>query len=1562
MSSNKREKGAYFERLMKKYLMTDPQYSDRLSDVWLWSDLMKGQDLGIDLVAREKSSGEYWSIQCKFYSPDTSLQKKDVSEFIADSQRKHETRKGERISFKQSLFVSTTNKWSPNAEKAIEGLEGFLRLSLTDLDEAPIDWSECDLSDIDNTITLEKPRQLRSHQREALDAVKKGLAEHSRGKLIMACGTGKTFTALRLVEEFTPLNGKILFLAPSISLVSQSLRKWTTHRLDPFDALVVCSDSKVKVKRRNEEDTKLYDLSFPATTDADQLAMQANQVDNDRRTILFSTYQSIQVVGDAQKRGAFGDFDLIICDEAHRTVGQIKDFKEEGEDDSAFLKVHKDEFVKAKKRLYMTATPRFFKEGSESKAKGEGVTLYSMNDQKTYGVDLYKLEFDQAIKRNLLVDYKVLIFVVSQEKMESIKRGEMEDGKLIDVELVSKIIGSWKGLRKKGAILASQDGDHKDLTEDTSPVRRAVAFSSTIEASKQITKIFPRVIESYQDGSDASDHFRCSLKHVDGTSNALERQEALKWLEEETHQESECRILSNARCLSEGIDVPSLDAVIFFDTRESVIDIVQSVGRVMRRDDQNQKKYGYIILPVGVPFKELSEHDHYIEKNSRFKGIWKVLKALRAHDKSLVDKSEYTKKVQVLVEGGDGKSKEWAKSDFETSKLPIGEIGKAIYTAIPKKLGDLEYWSTWAEDAAEIANRLTSYIERAIKREKGVKEEFESFLEELQKTLNPRITDKEVIEMLSQHILTRPVFRALFADNNFAEKNAISRWLDSVIDRFDQAAINHETKKLGTFYESVKERVELAKSPEAKQDLIRNLYETFFCKAFPKRAEALGIVYTPIEAVDFILKSVQGMLKKHFNSDLGDKDLHILDPFSGTGTFLVRLIQSDLISDKDLKRKFTKELHANEIVLLAYYIAAINIENAFSARTPNPNKTYEPFEGMVLTDTFQMHEDADLVDLSMFPENNERVKRQKSQPIRVIVGNPPYSSGQKSANDNNKNLDYPRLDSEIRETYAKQSTSTSKRTLYDSYVRAIRWASDRIDQKGIVAFITSSSFLNDNSKDGLRKCLAEEFSHLYLFDLRGDQRTSGEDSRREGGKIFGSGSRQPVVISLMIKDPNHSDPCEIYYHDIGDYLSRKEKLSKIEGFVSMGQIKEWKRIIPNSYGDWIDQRDPAFKKLMLLGDKKGKERSCFNLYSLGVSTSRDWWCTNFSGDELEQNMRKMIDNYNQQRIDYHAQETRPNLESFLDYNPQKINWSHTLIDHLKRNRELTFRQKGQTLSLYRPYTKKWVYFDRNLNESVYQQPKLFPTPNHSNLVICCSGKGSKNSFSCLISRELPSYDCIEKSQGFPLYWYEKQKQADDLFKGEDQPEFVRRDAISDWALARFQEYYTDFSITKVDLFWYIYGVLHSPDYRERFEVNLKKEMVRIPYASDFWLFREAGHKLGTLHLNYETVEPYPLTEEGKKEPDEKGDYRVSKMKFGKKGKEKDKSEILYPVFRTSWFGINIFEYTSQYINDLKVKISHVSEDGFQLACGFVIDHVYSFKHLIDPSYRGTCCLLAHLIG
>ncbi|MBO9494314.1 DEAD/DEAH box helicase [Thalassotalea sp. G20_0] len=1342
--------------------------------------------------------------------------------------------------------------------------------------------------------------------------MKKGFEQHSRGKMIMACGTGKTFTALRLMEEVTPETGRILFLAPSISLVSQSLREWTAQGVSPINAFVVCSDSKVG---KDEEDISLHDLAYPATTDAKKLAAAAKVVSKDRRTIVFSTYQSIQVVSDAQKQG-LGDFDLIICDEAHRTTGLTL----QGQDYSEFVKVHQNHIVKADKRVYMTATPRIYADKSKNKANEADAVLFSMDDEDLYGPELYRLGFGKAVEKDLLTEYKVLIVAVEEDKMANLVNNynafKVADDKAIDMKLATKIIGSWKGLSKQGLVMVDEAGEQEDLTEDTAPMRRAVAFSRSIKDSKQTTDIFAKLVETYQNSYRNVDTsmVNCELDHVDGSMNAHMRQEKLSWLKDDI-SEGDCRILSNARCLSEGIDVPSLDSVIFFDTRESIVDIVQSVGRVMRKDPAGKKQYGYIILPVCMPSERVKDYNSFIDSDPQFKSIWKVIKALRAHDESLVDEAEFRKKIQVIVgEKGGGSDDDDGSGGtldlpLDIPNLPFDEVNEAVYAAIPKKLGDREYWSEWAKDIGKTAERLIARIKSLIKTDKTLASEFDTFLQGLKDTLNPAVTADEAIEMLAQHVLTLPVFQALFTGNEFPEQNVVAKALQKVVDRLDESAVASETDDLQKFYDNVRERISLAKSDKSKQDIIRNLYDTFFHNAFPRMAERLGIVYTPIEVVDFILNSVQATLSKHFGNKLGDKGIHIVDPFSGTGTFIVRLIQSGLISNDDLPHKFSQELHANEIVLLAYYIATVNIETAFHGQTGS----YLPFDGMVLTDTFQMTEDDDLVDQVVLPENNARASNQLAQPITVIVGNPPYSAQQGSENDNNKNMAYPTLDDRIRNTYADRSNAKLVKNLYDSYIRAIRWASDRIGDRGIAAFVTNGSFLDANNMDGLRKCLVDDYSHLYIFNLRGNQRTSGEESRREGGKIFGSGSRTPVTISIMVKDPGHVGACELFYHDIGDYLSREEKLAIIEEFASVDGI-EWQKITPNAEGDWINQRDPAFDRFMPLGDKEASSDVLFDIYSLGVTTNRDAWAYNMSRDGLESNMRRMIDAFNEDSSYYSelckgkAKQDYPKIESIIELDPKHISWTHNLKMDAIRGKSYEFEKASVVQSIYRPYTKQWLYFNRRFNERVYQQPKLFPTPDHKNMIISASGIGANKPFSALASNLIPCLDCIEKGQAFPLYWYEKPQkeeqanpQSDMLSGGQstnvDEHGYIRHDAISDWALDSFRDHYGDDTITKEDIFWYVYGILHSAEYRQRFAADLKKMLPRIPFAGDFRAFSDAGRKLGEWHLNYETVEPFPLDEHGGKNQSllmiENDDYRVSKMVFGKKGKDKDKSVIVY---------------------------------------------------------------------
>jgi predicted helicase len=1518
-----RDKGTLFERLIANYLVTDPQYSDRLSDVWLWAEWPErwSSDVGIDLVARERATGDYWAIQCKFYDPLYAIQKGDIDSFFTASGKRFATKSG-ACYFANRMLVSTTDKWSKHAEEALtDQTVPVTRLWFKDLAESPIDWSQFSLSKV-HDIRLKPKKNLREHQAEAVGHVLKGLENHDRGKLIMACGTGKTFTSLRLAEQIASPGGRVLFLAPSISLVAQSLREWTSEAETPIHAFVVCSDTKVG---KDEEDIRIHDLAYPATTDARKLTAASHAVTADRRTVVFSTYQSIQVLADAQQLG-LGEFDLIICDEAHRTTGLTLP----GEDPSDFVKVHHDHIVRARKRLYMTATPRIYAEVSKTKANQSAAVLFSMDDAATYGSELYRLGFGKAVERDLLTEYKVLIVAVKETEMAKLANNfnnafKIDEKKAIDIRFAAKIVGTWKGLSKRGLVMVGEDGQEEAVAEGGAPMHRAVAFSKSIKDSKQTTEVFGQLIELYRESrygdADAfAGMVECTLDHVDGTMNALKRQSGLDWLKADI-AEGNCRILSNARCLSEGIDVPALDAVVFFDTRESIVDIVQSVGRVMRKAEG--KQFGYIILPVCIPSERVQDYNAYIDSDPQFKGIWKVIKALRAHDESLVDEAEFRRKIKVIADpdrnGRGDRQGEQGALPVDFPMLPIDAVNEAVYAAIPKKLGDREYWSEWAKSIGQVALRLIARIDALVASSPQLATDLDRFLKGLQDTLNPAVSRDDAVEMLAQHILTLPVFQALFADTSFPQSNVVGKALQGIVKRLDAAAVASETEGLDKFYDNVRERIAHAKSDKSKQNVIRNLYDTFFHNAFPRLAERLGIVYTPVQVVDFILHSVNAALLKHFGESLASPGVQILDPFAGTGTFPVRLIQSGLLGGgHTLRQKFAQEMHANEIVLLAYYIATINIETAYHAVTGE----YRPFEGMVLTDTFQMSEEGDMVDKVVLPENNAKVERQLSQPIRVIVGNPPYSGRQENQNDNSKNLKYETLDNRIRSTYAAASNSPNPRNLYDSYIRAVRWATDRICERGVVAFVTNGSFLEKNSLDGLRKCLTEDFSNLYVFNLRGFIRgKSSEDARLEGEGVFEI--LTGTVISIMVKNPSRTAGCELRYFDIGDSLSRVEKLSAIESLKDISGVN-WQLLQQNLEGDWVDQRNPDFEKFCALGNKKDNgAEAVFSFYTQGVLTARDVWTYNMNSKELNSNMARMIDAYNNNRLKYAAVAQAksngdiPEVEDIVDADERSISWSRALKVALKRGRVVAPSSQALSIASRRPFSKEWLYFDRVLNEYVNKVPHMFPTAHHGNVYICASGTGARKSFSALVSSALPDFQLIDNGQCFPLYWYEKCEGTTEWqskwlgFGGKpDADGYVRRDAITDWALGAFCQHYSDQSISKEDIFWYVYGILHSTEYKQRFAADLKKMLPRIPFAKDFHAFCDAGHKLGEWHLNYETIEPYPLREESKRLIMEAEDYRVRKMNFGKKDGRPDKSVVVYNEYLTlRGIPLEAYDYT-----------------------------------------------------
>jgi predicted helicase len=931
------------------------------------------------------------------------------------------------------------------------------------------------------------------------------------------------------------------------------------------------------------------------------------------------------------------------------------------------------------------------------------------------------------------------------------------------------------------------------------------------------------------------------------------------------------------------------------------------------------KNRGYVVLPVVIP-AGIEPHEA-LDDNQTYKVVWQVLQALRSHDDrfdAMVNKLDLVgpdrSRMEVVAIADtvqrktarltDSSAKRAGKAkgkyaigetqgDYPAEvqgqlEFEVGEIERALYAKVVDKCGNRHHWEDWANDIAKIAQTHIDRIKALLEdpAQSSARQAFDAFASELRDDLNDKVSDAEIIEMLAQHLITKPVFDALFADYSFAKHNPMSRAMQKVLDVLHEQHLDKEASTLQEFYDSVKLRAEGIDSAAGKQKLVKELYDKFFNNAFPELARRLGIVYTPIEVVDFIIHSVSHILKTEFGKTLGSEGVHILDPFTGTGTFITRLMQSGLISSEELKRKYEKEIHANEIVLLAYYIAAINIEATYHSIV---GEDYAPFEGILLTDTFQMYEKDDMVD-ALLADNSARRKRQKALDIRVIVGNPPYAESQDSATEA-KSVDYPTLDNRIMSTYGAASSAKTRTNIYNSYIRAIRWASERINDRGVVAFCTSASYLTATATDGVRKCLAEEFSDLYVFNLRGDARTSGELRRKEKDNVFGAGSREPIAISVLVKNPKAKDRGRIFYRDIGDYLSQADKLKIVDEFRGIAGITEsggWQMIAPDKHGDWLKQRDDSFEDFILIGSKgNGEAQAIFNLYSDGAITNRDDWIYNASRSTLVDNVKSMIRFFDVERERYKSSGGGKDPASFVRDEETKIKWDDKLLGHIKRDRKLTFRDECLVPVVYRPFSKQWMYFDKTCIWSAYQMPRIFPAGSGvKNLAICTSGVGAKKEFFAIMVDSIIDRGMNSAGKAFPLHVIEA---GDDEAEDGDAPglfagsKVTVLDAITDAGVEHFTSAYAGENISKEDVFYYIYGLFHSQDYRERYADNLSKELPRIPRvrsAAHFWAFSNAGRALAELHLNYETVEKYPLTIEAKgKLTDD--DYRVEKMKFAK---------------------------------------------------------------------------------
>lgn len=1490
LAETQRDRGTYFEYLARAYFQNEPTYQNEFKNIWMLADVpeeygIPKTDIGVDLVA-ETFTGELVAIQAKFY--DRAIQKSNIDSFLSELGKYY---------YKSGIIVASTDKWGKNAEKALADRSDVVRIGLSDLRNSRIDWDKFSFERPDE-VTVKAKKKPRYYQKEVIEKALTYFKENDRGQLIMAPGTGKTFTSLKVAEAMAKESDKeqyvVLYLVPSIQLLTQTLRGWNNDTDMTMSSMAVTSDrnasrSSVKQDESNIQ-VKASDIGYPATTSPEKVLSNYRELmakPKKELLVVFGTYQSIDVLGKAQKEG-FPEFDLIIADEAHRTTGA----KALGEEDSSFTKVHSNSNVKGYKRLYQTATPKLYGTEARKKAESNSILVSSMDDENLYGKVFYRLGFGDAISHDILTDYKLMVLAVDETVVQKDMQKSLSDPENgLNIDDVGRIIGVWNGMIKRESFTDKVSGE---------PMKRAIAFSRTIKDSQRLSEQFENVVNDYLDSDKG---YSVNVRHVDGSMNALQKNEALDWLASDDIPEDSARILSNVRFLTEGIDVPNLDAIVFLSPRKSQVDIVQAVGRIIRKSEG--KEYGYIILPIVVPAGETPET--ILDNNKSYDVVWQVLNALRSVDErfeATVNKLELNKKkpknIQVIGVGGapddptlhaNGDYEEQPFKPYQTElELEWEAVEGAIYGKIVQKVGDRRYLEDWSKDVAEIARRHIQGIEIILKQNQESKVAFDKFLRSLQHNINESINQDQAIEMLAQHLITLPIFDTLFGEYGFVNNNPVSSAMEQIIEELSQYGFEKEQKELQPFYDSVRLRAEGIDNAQAKQKIIITLYDKFFSTGFKSTTERLGIVFTPVEVVDFIVKSVDVVLRKHFGKTLASENVHILDPFTGTGTFITRtlhylksLMVSGEITFDDILRKYTQELHANEIVLLSYYIAAINIEAVFDEI--NGDEPYTPFEGIVLTDTFESTETEDTLDDSFFGTNDKRLKRQQEKPITAIIGNPPYSIGQNSQNDNNQNISYPKLEKRLAETYVVKSKASLTKGLYDSYEKAFRWASDRLKNQGVIGFVTNGNYLNTNSADGLRAGLYEEFNHLYIFNLRGDQRTLGEQSRREGGKIFGSGSRTPVAISILVKDG--SDSHELHYYDIGDYLSQKEKLAIVSGFGDVSQL-DWQEIIPDENNDWLNQRDPNYQKYASLA---GDSTSVFNNNSMGILTSRDAWVYGYSKEKVAQNTERLVQNYNNElkRLKNIPVNDRKDL---LNRKSDYINWSRKLERFAVNDIELEYHQSHLKLSLYRPFTKKWVYHDKALNEEARLYHNKF---GQHNLVINTTGRGATRDFSPLVVDCIPSNDFMEKGQGFMRYDNEVDETS--LFQNNNNMNQAFADKLG---------------LSLDDTFSYVYGLLNSREYQKKYANDLKKDLARIPIVKNKEKYVEVGQKLMDLHLNYEEVPVYDgvgITTA------ENPSYKVTKMRFAKKRDEKGKSvnDLSKIIFNSDITISNIPEKAYEYV-------------------------------------------------
>ena len=1429
-SPDKVEFGKKFEKLVKQFLETDRYYEGKFIKVYMWNKWPmrdKDQDRGIDLVA-ETHTG-LCAIQCKAkYNDDDSLNAGEMKNFFAMSERKN-------FNFTERLLVFSGHKISNTLLEDIEESRiDCEKITGDTFRNSSINWSGVDKLELKKSLLT----SLYDHQKEAKNKVLEGFKTNDRGKLIMACGTGKTLTALAIALDQIKLQSKhgiILYLVPSIALVQQSFRDWA-NQTDKCKFFTVCSDSKV-----GSDDMQISDLETRATTDPKELKRKLLQ-NHDKISVIFSTYNSVKVVKDALDGK---QIDLVMCDEAHRTATR----------ENYYSMIHDNKHINAKKRLYMTATEKIFGEKALQKNQNKGKSLYSMDDPTIFGNTFYEYDFNTAIGDNQLADFKITILQISRKLIVDLYNKEYDDAlTTVSANDFTRMCGVWKAIQYPNG-----SSKNKNL------LQRVIIFSGAISESKQIANIVkfntknPKIKnpplelvakwcnENLEHTNDA-----ITVQHIDGTMNALERGSKIQWLKNSAKNPQECRALSNVRCLSEGVDVPALDGIIFLKPKKTQIEIVQAVGRVLRKS--RNKKEGYVIIPVVVP--DDVETDEGLEK-SEWETVYSVCRAMRSHDSTFGVADEPRLNVitiKPLPPIGEVGNKE-NKNGYQ--KLLIKPEAK-LESKIIEKCGDRVYYDDYCKKLGQKAYLIKKILKKRIETSHPIKVHIDQFHNNLKSILGDDVSQTDVIVSISEHIVLSRLFHVLFDDDRVKKHDPLAYAFKDVVEKIDlekNGDLGSITIDLEEIYKEMEKKlmhIKNAKNVEnERQRFIEKLYENFFKGEDEENARQHGIVFTPPSIVNFILHSVQHILKTDFHIITGfdDRSVKILDPFAGTGIFLTNLINSGMIRN-NLYKKYKNDLFSNEIKLLAYHVATINIENQYTKQT---NK-YVPFEGTSYTDTLQLGDNKDRKIDSTFKLAFHRLERQQKEKINVIVGNPPYLSGKKDTL-------YDEINKNIEKTYGKYVHGKAKEKIRNSYIQALRWASDRIGNSGVIAFVIPSSFLRNDSMKGIRACLYKEFTDIWCFDLRGNQNgVKGDESLKEGGKIFDSGSTLPITIAILSKNPN-KNKCNIHYKDIGDYLSRNDKLQIIENSKSIEGIKDWKIITPDRFHDWLEQRDEQYISYHKIGNKKINEvktPTIFKTYSLGVTTARDWWAYNSSKEVLVKNIKRHIDYCNNLDL--------KNLKVDL----KQGSLGGDIVHDLKKCGKQRFDNSKCRIASYRPFFKQYLYFDNILNVRPALQPSIFPTQTSKNFIICIT---QKVSFSVLITNQIMDIKGLGQTDGgtqcFPLYTYKNNE---------------RHDNITDYALQEYHEWYNDKHITKIDIFYYIYGLFHHPNYKTKYSNNLKKDLPHIPMSPSFYLISKIGKKLADLHINFDQCPRYNLKKLTTIE-------KIIKIGWGKKLQRYDKTKI-----------------------------------------------------------------------